>query len=151
MDRVERFRRVLAEQSVRADPVLRIGLGIVILLAGGHKLVDPGAWTVYVAPPFQPLPVLSWTEAMIANGIAEVAFGGLLLADRYTVFAAAVVSLSLVGVAVDLVVLLALTGEGADILIRDLGLVALAVGVTLNAAATGPPGKDDESAAVPDR
>ncbi|MEF8756702.1 MAG: hypothetical protein V5A33_00545 [Halobacteriales archaeon] len=64
--------------------VLRGGLGVAILLAGAHKLVAPGAWHVYLAPPFAdlwPTAVLPFDPTFVLFGVSEVLFGLLLLAD----------------------------------------------------------------------
>jgi hypothetical protein len=45
--------RYLAPYAERVDDVGRVGLGVVILLAGLHKVVAPGAWAVYAAPWFE--------------------------------------------------------------------------------------------------
>lgn len=118
-----------------AAAVYRIGIGVAILLAGAHKVVDPGTWTVYAAPPVAATWPLGMDATMVANGVVEVGFGIVLLADRYTTLAAAVVALSLVGVVVDLAAAALLTGKFVDVLIRDVGLTFLAAGVAAQSAA----------------
>ncbi|MFB6130715.1 MAG: DoxX family membrane protein [Salinigranum sp.] len=129
-----RFERGLAGYADDALPVLRLGFGSVMLLAGADKLVAPADWTAYLAAPFAALWPLPVAPSMIANGVVEVAFGLAILADRYTALAAAVVAVSMIGVLVDLAVAAALSGRFVDILIRDLGITALAAGVALLAA-----------------
>lgn len=127
------------ETLARADPVVeplsRVGLGVVILLAGLHKLLAPEAWAVYLVPPFDRLVVLSPVQFMLLNGVLEPPFALALILDRYTTFAAAFVTVSL-SVTVGYLAIAALLTNGAfvDVLIRDIGLAALAATVTVRAA-----------------
>jgi uncharacterized membrane protein YphA (DoxX/SURF4 family) len=132
---VETGRALLARAEAAADPLARIGLGVVILLAGVHKLADPAAWAVYIVPPFDRFLLLSPVEFMLLNGVLEPPFALALILDRYTAFAAAFVTVSLVVTICYLAVAAALTdGAFVDVLIRDIGLAALAASVTLRAA-----------------
>lgn len=126
-ERLERFERYEAS----APTVYRVGLGLVIALAGVHKLLAPAAWTVYVVDWLAPFLLVSPRAWMLANGVAELVFGALLLIDRYTTPAAAVVALSLVGTVSYLTVVAVTEGRFVDVLIRDVGLTALAIGVLL--------------------
>jgi hypothetical protein len=73
---------------------------------------------------------------MLLNGLLEPPFALALIADRYTVFAAAFVTVSLVATVAYLAVAALLTGGAfVDVLVRDVGLAALAASVTLRAAA----------------
>lgn len=123
----------LAEYESVADPVARLGLGTVILLAGVHKLVDPGAWAVYVEPIAFLLPMTT-EEFMLLNGVLEPPFALAVLLDRYTVPAAAFITLSLVATVVYLTGVAALTGQFVDVIVRDIGLAALGFAVTVRAA-----------------
>lgn len=126
----------LARAERVADPLARIGLGVVILLAGVHKLVAPEAWAIYVVSPFDRLLPMTPVAFMLLNGLLEPPFALALLADRYTVFAAAFVTVSLVATVAYLAVAALLTGGAfVDVLVRDVGLAALAASVTLRAAA----------------
>lgn len=130
-DRVAEVAVALSRRTPAPAVVFRVGLGMVILLAGVHKLVDPGAWSRYLAPAFaRPWP-FSIDATMIVAGVSELPFGLALVVDRYATAAAAVVAVSLVGTSIGLAVLVVQTGRGADVLLRDLGLAVLAVGVTL--------------------
>lgn len=121
----------------RADPVLRVGLGVVVMLAGLHKIVAPGAWAPYLAPAFaDPLPVGA-EAVMVFLGLTEPPFAAMLLADRGTTLAAAVVAVSIAGTVLALGVLWVQTGTGMDVLIRDLAVLALAVGVAVRSARDG--------------
>jgi len=114
--------------------VLRVGLGVVILLAGLHKLVAPDDWGVYLAPLFAdrwPVPV---DLSMVVFGVSELPFGLALIAGHYTTLSAAVVAVSMLGVLVDLGILWVQTGAGADVAIRDLGIFVLASGVAIRSA-----------------
>lgn len=120
-----------------AYPVLRIGLGLVLLLGGVHKVVAPEVWTVYAAPwvrALWPESLLTLSTAMRLNGLVEVGFGAVLIAGVYTPIAAGIVALSLVGVLVDLLSVALTSGRFVDVLLRDLGLLVLAIGVTVLAA-----------------
>jgi uncharacterized membrane protein YphA (DoxX/SURF4 family) len=127
--------RSLARADHLVDPLSRVGLGVVILLAGVHKLLAPEAWAVYLVPPFDRLVVLSPVEFMLLNGVLEPPFALALVLDRYTTFAAAFVTVSL-SVTVCYLAVAALLTNGAfvDVLVRDVGLVALAASVTVRAA-----------------
>ena len=129
------YRRV-ANAAPLVDPLSRIALGVVILLAGVHKLLAPEAWALYLVAPFDRLVVLSPVDFMLLNGVLELPFALALIADRYTVFAAAFVTVSL-SVTVGYLAVAALLTDGAfvDVLVRDIGLAALAAGVTVRAAA----------------
>lgn len=114
--------------SALPDPatLARVGLGVMVLAAGVHKLLDPGAWTAYVVSWLAPLLVVSPTDFMLLNGWLEVGFGIALLADRYTAFAASVAAVSLSGTCVYLAVVWLTNGAFGDVLARDLGLAGLA-------------------------
>jgi uncharacterized membrane protein YphA (DoxX/SURF4 family) len=128
------FERRLAAHAPATDAVARVGLGAVILLAGVHKLVDPGAWTVYVTGWLAGLLPVSPTTFMLLNGVLEPPFAVALLAGRYTALAAAFVALSLAATVLYLGVVAVASGRFVDVLIRDLGLVALAVVVAVRSA-----------------
>lgn len=118
---------------------LRGGLGVVILLAGGHKLFAPAVWHAYLAPPFVelwPTTILPLDPSFVLFGISEVVFGLLLLADWHTPTVASLTALSLAGVVVNLGVGVAFGNPYVDVLIRDIGLTLLAFGVALNAASS---------------
>lgn len=125
----------LARGERVVDPLARVGLGLVILLAGIHKLLAPEAWAVYVVSPFDRLLPVTPVEFMLLNGVLEPPFALALLVDRYTVFAAGFVTLSLVATVAYLSVAAFLTGGAfVDVIVRDVGLAALAASVTIRAA-----------------
>jgi uncharacterized membrane protein YphA (DoxX/SURF4 family) len=128
----------LARADHLVDPLCRVGLGVVVLLAGVHKLLDPAAWAVYVVPPFDRLILLTPVEFMLLNGVLEPPFALALILDRYTPFAAAFVTVSLSVTVIYLAVAAVLTGGAfVDVLVRDVGLAALAASVTVRAARRG--------------
>lgn len=120
-----------------ADDAARVGLGLTILLAGLHKLVDPGAWAVYLVPPVAGLLPMSPVAFMLLNGVLEPPFALALLTDRYTTPAAAFVALSLAATALYLAAVGLTRGLFVDVLVRDVGLLALAVAVTVRSASAG--------------
>ncbi|MDZ7746399.1 MAG: DoxX family membrane protein [Halobacteriales archaeon] len=122
-------------------PLARFALAVTITLAGVHKLAAPELWDAMVvgrwADLLLPVSVRIWT---LANGVAEVLVGLLLLLDRYTAPLAAFVLLSLLGTLcyIGLVTLigasLAIQTELLVVVgIHDIGLAGLAARVTLDA------------------
>lgn len=104
-----------------------------LLLAGVHKLLTPGAWAYYVVDWLAPVLLVTPVEFMVLNGWLEVAFGLALLADRYTAFAGAVAAVSLTATVGYLVVVWATAGRFGDVLARDVGLAGLAWAVLVEA------------------
>jgi uncharacterized membrane protein YphA (DoxX/SURF4 family) len=113
------------------DPatLARWGLGSMLLAAGAHKLLDPAAWSVYVTDWLAPWLVVSPRTFMLANGWLELVFAALLLADRWTAFAALVAALSLAATTGYLAIVWATTGAFGDVVARDVGLTGLALAV----------------------
>ncbi|PSP76063.1 DoxX family protein [Halobacteriales archaeon QS_1_68_20] len=123
-----------------ARAALRFALGVVILLAGAHKLVAPAAWHGYLAPllaDLWPTALLPLDPTFVLFGVSEVLFGVLLLADWHTPTVAALTALSLLGVVANLVVGVVQGQPHADVLVRDVGLPPFAFGVALDAARAG--------------
>lgn len=131
---IQSFERRLAAYDRWVDDVARWGLGLVILFAGVHKLLDPGAWAVYVVPWLAALLPMTPEEFMLLNGLLEPPFAAALLADRYAAPAAAFVALSLGATATYLIVVALTTGDFWDVVVRDIGLTALAVAVAIRSA-----------------
>ncbi|MDY6768746.1 MAG: DoxX family membrane protein [Candidatus Nanohaloarchaea archaeon] len=131
---VERVNDTLETYSQDAYTVLRLGLGLMVLLAGTHKLFRPDIWTGYTAAWAADIITtlgLSLDTFMRANGVLEAVVGLAILANRYTTVASAIVSLSMLGILINL----ASAGTATmDVFIRDIGLFFFAVGVTLMAA-----------------
>jgi len=105
-----------------------------VFLAGVHKLAAPAAWTQYVTDWLAPVLVVSPTTFMLVNGVLEIGFGAAIVADRWTALAAGVAAVSLSATVVYLAVVAALEGgRFLDVLVRDVGLAALAWAVTVDA------------------
>ncbi|MEF8782207.1 MAG: DoxX family membrane protein [Haloarculaceae archaeon] len=126
-------RRILV-RAPRPITLARLGLGVMILLAGSHKLAAPGAWAAYVTDWLAPWLVVSPITFMLLNGVLEVGFGLAILADRRTVLTAGVAAVSISATVGYLALVAALEGGlFLDVLVRDVGLAALAWAVTLDA------------------
>ena len=120
----------LPEHAVLA----RVGLGAMVFLAGVHKLAAPGVWAGYVTDWLAPFLVVSPVVFMLVNGVLEVGFGIAIVADRYTVVTAGVAAVSISATTAYLVVVAVLEGGlFLDIMIRDVGLAALAWAVVVDA------------------
>lgn len=116
----------LADRAPRPGAIAQFGLSSMVLLAGVHKLLDPGAWAVFVVPWLEPFILLSPTDFMLANGWLEVIFGLALLLDRYVAFASLVAAVSLTATVLYLGIVWATTGQFGDVVARDVGLAGLA-------------------------
>ena len=123
---LQRRAEALAARAPSTVAIARLSLGLMVLAAGVHKLIDPGAWTVYVVDPLAPWLVVSPTVFMLANGYLEVGFGLALLVDRYTGVASLVAAVSLTATVCYLAVVYATLGAFGDVLARDVGLAGLA-------------------------
>ena len=125
-----------ARLAARApDPlsVARVGLGLMILSAGAHKLLAPGVWATYVTDWLAPWLVVSPVAFMLINGVLEVGFGAAILADRWTAAAAAVAAVSLSATTLYLAVATVVEGGFfVDVMIRDIGLSGLAWAVLID-------------------
>jgi hypothetical protein len=130
-----RLRKWLAPvvESVDTASLARWGLGVMLVLAGVHKLVAPEAWAVYVTDWLAPWLVVSPRLFMLLNGPPEILVGGLLLAKRYVAPATAVAAVSLPATVAYLAVVAVTDGLFVDVLVRDVGLSALAWVVLLDA------------------
>jgi uncharacterized membrane protein YphA (DoxX/SURF4 family) len=132
--------RGLVARAPSTAVLARVGLGLMVLLAGVHKLLDPGAWAVYVTDWLAPFLVLTPVGFMLLNGWLEVGFGIAILLDRYTAFAAGVAAVSLTATVGYLAVVWATAGRFGDIVARDVGLAALAWAVVVDALRGGTEG-----------
>jgi uncharacterized membrane protein YphA (DoxX/SURF4 family) len=130
-----RPRKWLSPLANRIDTaaLARFGLGATLVLAGVHKLLAPEAWAAYVTDWVAPWLVVSPRLFMLANGPPEILVGVLVLADRYVAPAAAVAAVSLPATVAYLAVVAVTDGVFVDVLIRDVGLTALAWVVLLDA------------------
>ena len=126
----------LAASAPAPATLARWGLGLMLVAAGAHKLLRPEGWTVYVTGWLAPWLVVSPTTFMLANGYLELGFAALLLADRYTAFAALVAAVSLAVTTGYLAVVWVDTGQFGDVVARDVGLTGLALAVLVDALQT---------------
>jgi len=124
----------LVARGPAADPVLRVGLGVVILLAGVHKMVVPEAWAPYLAPLFATRWPAGVAETMVFLGLTEPPFAAMLVLDRWTTVAGVVVAVSIAATMLNLGILWVQTGRGMDVLIRDLAVLVLGAGVAIRSA-----------------
>ncbi len=120
-------------EAVDTAALARIGLGAMLVLAGIHKLLAPEVWAVYVTDWLAPFLIGSPRLFMLANGPPEILVGGLLLADRYVAPATLVAAVSLPATVLYLAAVAVTGGLFVDVLIRDVGLTALAWVVLLDA------------------
>lgn len=123
----------IREEKITIDPYtfLRTGLGAFTVMVGIHKILEPGIWSGYTAGWAASVVSeagLSLNTLMQLTGVFEAVLGGMVLADRYTAIASGLIALTILAVMLNL-----LTGGAllVDILLRDLGLLVLAVGVAL--------------------
>jgi len=111
----------------RSHLILRLGLGLVVLLAGLTKIFSLINWESYIAPWFSSLLPFSISIFMILSGILETLVGILLIYKRTTKYAAIISCFWLIGIVINL-----LTIGAYDIALRDLGLFAIALTLALN-------------------
>ena len=130
---VESRAEAVAERSPRPAALARWGLGLMLVAAGTHKLLDPAGWTVYVTDWLAPWLVVAPRAFMLANGWLELGFAVLLLADRWTAFAAFVAAVSLAATTGYLGVVWVTTGQFGDVVARDVGLTGLALAALVDA------------------
>jgi uncharacterized membrane protein YphA (DoxX/SURF4 family) len=124
----------LVDDAPSTPTIARVGLGAMVFLAGVHKLLAPGAWALYVTDWLAPWLVVSPVVFMLVNGVLEVGFGAAIVADRWTWFGAGVAAVSLSATVAYLALVAVLeNGLFVDVLVRDVGLAALAWAVTLDA------------------
>jgi uncharacterized membrane protein YphA (DoxX/SURF4 family) len=133
LDTVRRRGEDAAARAPSSATLARVGLGLMVLLAGVHKLLSPGAWAFYVVDWLEPFIVLSPVDFMLLNGWLELGFGLAIIADRYTAFAAAVAAVSLTATVGYLGIVWVTAGRFGDVLARDVGLAALAWAVLVEA------------------
>lgn len=108
--------------------IMRYGLGLVLVLVGLHKAVSPGIWASYVAPQFYGFG-LDWTLLMQYSSIVEAGIGIGLVSGRYR----RLFSVLAVGSILVVVLNLVIAWSFFDLIIRDLGLLVLALAVLADA------------------
>lgn len=104
--------------------ILRVGTAVTFLWIGILILKSPIAWGGYLMPWAMKLLPVPIEQAMIGTAILDIGVGVLLLVDLWTWVAAALGALHLV-------IVLAVSGI-TEITVRDVGLLAAAVGLMLD-------------------
>jgi uncharacterized membrane protein YphA (DoxX/SURF4 family) len=107
-----------------APTVARLLLGLVLLWFGYHELVSPDLWTGYV-------PIISATSQtaqvlVLAHGWMLLVLAVALLGGVAPRLAAAVAAMLLL----EIVISLSVTGGLSDLVLRDVGVLGLAIAVT---------------------
>jgi uncharacterized membrane protein YphA (DoxX/SURF4 family) len=124
----------IATRAPSPSAIARVGLGTMVFLAGVHKLAAPEMWAIYVTDWLAPWLVVSPVVFMLINGVLEVGFGVAIIADRWTVVGAGVAAVSLSATVGYLAIVAVLeNGLFLDVLVRDVGLAALAWAVVVDA------------------
>jgi uncharacterized membrane protein YphA (DoxX/SURF4 family) len=120
-ERVPRAAALAAEWAPLAGRVL---LGLVLGWFGYHELVQPSLWTGYVPvlPPGSPVAVL----AVLAHGWLLLILAAALIAGIATQITAAIAAVTLL----EIVLSLTVTAGLSDLVLRDLGVLGLAICLT---------------------
>ena len=107
-----------------APPAGRVLLGLVLGWFGYHELAQPSLWTGYVPalPPGSPEAVL----AVLAHGWLLLILAAALIAGIATRIAAAIAAVTLLEIVISLIV----TAGLSDLVLRDLGVLGLAICLT---------------------
>ena len=105
--------------------LLRVGLGITFVWIGVLIFRDPEVWGSLLLPWAANLLFIPLRTAMIETAVLDIIIGFLLLVDAWTWLAALLASLHLL-------IVLITTGI-SEITVRDVGLIAAALGLTLDA------------------
>ena len=122
-------------ESVDTETVARVGLGAMLVLAGGHKLLAPPVWALYVTDWLAPWLLVEPRTFVAITGWLELLVGGLLLADRYVAPSAAVAAVSLLVTVAYFAIGVVIEGRFGKPLVRAVGVTALALVVLLDALA----------------
>jgi len=103
--------------------ILRFGLGITFIWIGIYIVRNPEAWSAYIRPWMLALLPASPERTMFANGLLDIAIGGLLLFNIFPWLIAALAS-------IHLAIILIVSGIN-EITVRDIGLLGatLALGI----------------------
>jgi uncharacterized membrane protein YphA (DoxX/SURF4 family) len=116
--------RAAAMAAEWAPPAGRVLLGLVLGWFGYHELAQPSLWTGYVPvlPPGSPAAVL----AVLAHGWLLLILAAALIAGIATRIAAAIAAVTLL----EIVISLTVTAGLSDLVLRDLGVLGLAICLT---------------------
>jgi len=120
----ERAPWAAAQAAAWAPLAGRVLLGLVLGWFGYHELVQPSLWTGYVPvlSPSSPVAAL----AVLAHGWLLLLLAAALIAGIATRIAAAIAAVTLL----EIVVSLAVTAGLSDLVLRDLGVLGLAICLT---------------------
>ncbi|MBI5390232.1 DoxX family protein [Candidatus Woesearchaeota archaeon] len=111
----------LRKMQTYAPTLLRIGMSLVFLWFGINQVLNPTNFLGYL-PDFWFTSL--WARSIImANGAFEIVFGGMLLAGLWTRIAAALLSMHLLVITIEL-------GYG-DVAVRDFGLAMATIAIAL--------------------
>ena len=107
-----------------APTVSRVLLGLVLAWFGYHELVRPGQWTGYVPvlSPSSPVAVI----LVLAHGWVLLMLAAALIAGIAPRVAAAIAAVTLT----EIVISLLASGGWSDLVMRDIGVLGLAVSMT---------------------
>ena len=116
--------RAAAMAAEWAPPAGRVLLGLVLGWFGYHELAQPSLWTGYVPvlPAGSPAAVL----AVLAHGWLLLILAAALIAGIATRIAAAIAAVTLA----EIVISLTVTAGLSDLVVRDLGVLGLAICLT---------------------
>lgn len=111
--------------KISAYHILRVGLAITFLWIGVLIFQDPIGWGAYLQPWAANLLFIPLKQVMISTAILDMVIGLLLLIDVFTWIVGSVA-------AIHLVIILITSGINA-ITVRDIGLLAAVVALTMDA------------------
>ncbi len=103
--------------------LLRLGAGIVFIVFGIDKFLDPIGWASWAPPWFWSLMPLAETPLMYIVGVTETLLGALMLIGLWTRLAAALTAAHLASI----IILIGMN----EIAVRDIGLLFLALGIAV--------------------
>jgi uncharacterized membrane protein YphA (DoxX/SURF4 family) len=119
-------------QAEHAFWTLRVGYGVIAVLAGSDKFIGAFTdWSQYLWPTIPNLLNITADQFMYGVGVVEITVGLALLFAPWTKWIAAVLAVWLLGIVLNLVLL----GQYYDVAARDLGLAVGAFALSLLAAA----------------
>jgi uncharacterized membrane protein YphA (DoxX/SURF4 family) len=116
--------RAAALAAEWAPPAARLLLGLVLGWFGYHELVQPSLWTGYV-PGLSPASSMA-VLAVLAHGWALLMLAVALMAGIATRIAAGIAAVTLL----EIVVSLTVTAGLSDLMLRDVGVLGLAICLT---------------------
>ncbi len=103
--------------------LLRLGLGIVFIWFGIDKFFRPELWTGWIPQFLLELLFFDVNVFLYITGVFEVAAGALIAVGLFTRITA--------GICAAFLFLIVLTSIGGEVLVRDIGLMFLALGIMI--------------------